>query len=363
MNKKVQPSKPKDKQRGQHGKKSMSRRKQRGFNIFVVIAIVVVLSGGALFALWKPAPINEDERIFIPRDSTFDAVVDTVVAHRCVSSAALFRTVSRFVSYTEHVKSGSYLVTPNMGVIRLVYKLYRGNQDPVRLTIGNIRTIDQLCHSLGSQLEFSADTMRRLLGDDSLCAAFDLTPQSIISLFMQNSYEVYWNIRPNQLLQRMETEYDRYWNEGRLRQCVALKLSPAEVTTLASIVEEETRQDDEKELIASVYLNRLRRGMPLQADPTVKFATGNFALRRITASALKTESPYNTYTRRGLPPGPICIPGRASLEAVLANRQSNYIYFCASDDFSGHHRFAATLAEHNENARRYHRALDARGIK
>ncbi|KWW30070.1 MAG: UPF0755 protein [bacterium P3] len=331
--------------------------------LLAAVATLLLLAALCFVALWKPAPVSEPVRVNIPHGSTFEAVIDSVERHHAASSIPLFRAIARCISYPEHIKSGSYVVTPDMGVLRLVFKLYRGNQDPVRLTIGNLRTVDRLAASIASQLELSYDTMLCILRSDSICAQYGFTPATIIALFPKNSYEVYWNIPPRQLLHRMQREYGNFWDDRRLSRCSAIHLTPVEVTTLASIVEEETNQDDEKENIASVYLNRLRRGIPLQADPTVKFAAGNFALRRVTTAVLRTESPYNTYLHQGLPPGPICIPGRASIDAVLANRQTDFLYFCAREDFSGHHRFAATLAEHNRNAARYHRALNARGIK
>lgn len=331
--------------------------------ILIAVAVVLLIAILGIVALWRPAPIQEPVRIYIPEGSDFDAVMDSVEAHHAASSIPLLRSVARGISYPQRIKSGSYVVTPDMGVLRLAFKLYRGNQDPVRLVIGPARTVDQLAEKIGNQLALSADTLLSLLRSDSLCAAYGMTPQTILSLFPRNTYELYWNISPSALLKRMQREYDAFWNGRRQRQCQKLDLTPAQVVTLASIVEEETNQNDEKELIASVYLNRLRIGMPLQADPTVKYASGNFALRRITAATLRIDSPYNTYRNKGLPPGPICIPSKASIDAVLANHKTNYLYFCAKEDFSGHHNFAATLAEHNRNAARYHQALNARGIK
>ena len=331
--------------------------------LLIAAAAILLLAAIGFIALWRPAPIDEPVRINIPSGSSFEAVMDSVEHHHATSSLPLLRSIARVISYPENVKSGSYLITPDMGVLRLAFKLHRGNQDPIRLTVGHVRTIDQLASSLSAQLACTSDSLLQLLRSDSVCASYGFTPATIIALFPKNTYEVYWNIAPRQLMKRMKREYDAFWNDRRKEQCLKLNLTPIEVVTLASIVEEETNQDDEKENIASVYLNRIRRGMPLQADPTVKYAVGDFTLRRITASALRVESPYNTYKNQGLPPGPICLPGRASIDAVLANRPTNYLYFCAREDFSGHHRFAATLTEHNANATRYHQALNARGIK
>ena len=244
---------------------------------------------------------------------------------------------------------------PDMKYIDLVQKLYRGQQDPIRLTIGKFRTPQQLNDYLN----------KKLMHD-----TFDFT-LSTFHLVLPDTYEVYWTVTPEQFMQRMEDEYNRFWTtavgpQGELR-CDLLELSDygnarLETIILASIVEEETNYEPEKPLIASVYLNRLKRGMPLQADPTVKYAVGDFTLRRILHKHLATESPFNTYLHTGLPPAPICLPSKASVDAVLNAPETNYLYFCASDKMDGTHRFAATLAEHNRNAAAFHRALSARGI-
>lgn len=344
-----------------------SRKKSKAAKIWhrIIIALFLVLLLAVLgfVALWRPASIDESVRIYIPEGSTFESVMDSIEVHHASSSMVLLRSVLRGVSYPKHIKTGSYVVTPEMGILGLAFKLYRGNQDPIKLVVGKVRTLDQLAALIDDQLSMSADTLLCLLNNDSVCAVYGMTPQTIIALFPQNSYEFYWNISPSALLKRMKKEYDMFWNSHRLRQCETMGMSPIDVTTLASIVEEETNKNDEKENVASVYLNRLRRNMPLQADPTVKYASGNFALRRITTRVLCIQSPYNTYLNKGLPPGPICIPSHYSIDAVLKNRQTNYFFFCAREDFSGYHRFASTLAEHSRNAARYHRELNARGIK
>jgi UPF0755 protein len=186
---------------------------------------------------------------------------------------------------------------------------------------------------------------------------------SIVCNFIPNTYEVYWTISPKGLLLKMNKEYKRYWNDERLALAKQLGLSPNEVMTLASIVSEESNQEKEYSLIAGVYLNRVRKGMLLQADPTVKFALQDFSLKRILGKHLEVESPYNTYRKTGLPPGPICIPSVKVIDAVLHTQPHSYIYFCAKEDFSGYHNFAVTLEEHNQNARRYQRALNEHNIR
>ena len=199
--------------------------------------------------------------------------------------------------------------------------------------------------------------------DSILLADLDITPPELFCIIIPDTYEFYWTMSPEDFLRRMKTASERFWNDERTKKASAHGLTPKEAVTLASIVEKETAQDDEKPTIAGLYLNRLHKGMKLQADPTVKFAVGDFALRRILNRHLQTPSPYNTYMHEGLPPAPICLPSRASIEAVLNAETHNYIYMCAREDFSGHHNFAETYAEHQDNARRYTRALNERGIR
>lgn len=326
----------------------------------VIAAIFLSLLGTALLRR-QQLPVAGEVRVNIPTGSSYADLVDSLEAHDCIVSRSFFNTLAHLRGLPSHVKSGSYLFHHNQGVVSVIQKLYSGSQDPIRVTIGRYRTPQQLCRYLEGKLELSADSLMRLMRTDSVCAAYGLTPATIICLFPQNTYELYWNVSPRGLLDRMNKEYDRFWR-GRQQQADNMKLTRQEVVTLASIVEEETNADSEKPDIASVYLNRLRIGMPLQADPTVKFASGNFAARRIRGSMLNSDSPYNTYRRKGLPPGPICNPSQASVDAVLQNKKTNYLYFCAQENFNGRHRFAATLAQHNANAARFHQALNKRGI-
>lgn len=307
--------------------------------------------------------VTEPTEIFIPSGSNYEELTDTLLAHNIIESELAFHNVARSRNLPEQVKGGRYVVQPGTSIFRLVNKLRSGNQDAVRLTLGKYRTQEQLCGYLSERLEMQKDSMLALLRSDSVIADCRLTRETMLCLFVPNTYEVYWNTSPEKLLQKMRKEYDRFWTPVRRGQCNTLGLSQTEVMTLASIVEEETNQDDERATVASVYLNRLRLGMPLQADPTVKYAVGDFTLRRILNKHLAVESPYNTYRYKGLPPGPICTPSIKSIDAVLSNKKTDYLYFCAKEDFSGHHNFARTPTEHMQNAHRFHQALNQRGIK
>ena len=308
--------------------------------IIIAAAIIAAIGGAALYIVNQRTANEEAVRIYLPEGTTFDALCDTLDA------SPTFRLMAHALKLDERVRPGSYVVETRQSELALVRKLRNGQQDPIRLTIGKFRLPQQLNEYLNS----------KLMHDD-----FNVTLDSYY-LNRPNTYEFYWTVTPEQFMQRMEKEYNR-------------KPVDKEVVILASIVGEETNNNQEKQLIASVYLNRLKRGMPLQADPTVKYAvatscpsgsgglsatqTEGFALRRILNKHLAVESPFNTYLHTGLPPAPICLPSDASVKAVLNAPETQYLYFCASEKLDGTHRFAATLAEHNANAARYHRAISS----
>lgn len=330
--------------------------------IIITICFLLALAVGIGIGIFNQrVAVTDTVRIYIPSDTNYQALCDTLDTHHCLQSHALFNTLAHLRGLPHNIKPGSYRITPNMPIISLVQKLYTGGQDPIRITINKHRTLDGLCQFLGSKLQFDSDSLLALLTDSAFCSQYGLTPQTVIGLFPQNTYELYWTTTPVGVVERMNTENERFWRE-RDNQLSTLGLTRNQVLTIASIVEEETNCNDEKPDIASVYLNRYRIGMPLQADPTVKYAVGDFTIRRIKGEMLKTESPYNTYLHAGIPPGPICIPSAASVDAVLKNKPTNYLYFCAKEDFSGRHNFAATPEEHIANARKFHKALNDRNI-
>lgn len=323
----------------------------------IILVLAAVLAGciaGAL-GLRRPTANSTPLRLNLPEGTDYKTLCDSLSANG-IAPGGSFSLMARALRLDQNVRPGSYIVEPHMRQLALVRKLRNGQQDPIRLTIGKFRTPQQLNEYLN----------KKLMHDD-----FDVTLDSF-HLVLQDTYEFYWTVSPEQFMERMEDEYNRFWTtevgpQGELR-CDLLELSDngnarLETMILASIVDEETNNNAEKPLIASVYLNRLRIGMPLQADPTVKYAVGDFTLKRILNKHLAVESPFNTYLHAGLPPAPICLPSKASIDAVINAKETNYLYFCASDKLDGTHRFAATLAEHNANAARYHRALERMGIK
>ncbi|MBR3897410.1 MAG: endolytic transglycosylase MltG [Bacteroidaceae bacterium] len=301
-------------------------------------------------------------RLYIDRDDTMDSVrhkVDEVLSPHSIKA---FNLLADYEEFTE-VQAGSYTFAPTDNLRAAVRRLKLGWQTPVRIVVPSVRTLDRLAQSLSNQLMLSEEEIMALLSNTACVDSMGYTPETFPSLFIPNTYEVYWNISATELLARLHKEHTAYWNAERKQKAADLGLTPIQVATLASIVDEETAVNAEKPIVAGLYLNRLNRGMLLQADPTVKFATGDPTLRRILNKHLTIDSPYNTYLYKGLPPGPIRIPSMAALEAVLNPARHNYLYMCAKEDFSGTHNFATTLAAHNANARRYQQALNKRGIR
>ena len=265
--------------------------------------------------------------------------------------------------YDAKPRTGHYRIQPGESVFDVYRKFRNGIQTPVRVTVSQVRTLDQLASRLARQIMLDSASMATVLHDSAYCAQLGYTWQTLPALFIPNTYEMWWNTSMDKFMQRMQRENKTFWTEARTKKAEALGLTPVEVVTLASIVSEETAYVPEMPKVAGMYLRRLQIGMPLQADPTVKFAVGDFSLRRIYFKHLEIESPYNTYKNKGLPPGPICVPPVSAIDAVLYNEQHGYLYMCAKEDFSGSHNFARTYSQHLANARRYVRALNKRGIK
>ena len=258
---------------------------------------------------------------------------------------------------------GAYKIAAGETPCQVARKIRNYDQTGVRVTFNNIRTLDQLADKLTQRLMMSSDDLLALLRDKQFCDSIGKTPENVAVIFIPDTYEFYYTVTPERLVNRFLSLYNKFWNQERTAKAAALGLSPEQVAILASIVEEETAKTDERGTVARLYINRLQRGMRLQADPTVKFALGDFSIRRLTYSHLEVQSPYNTYLADGLPPGPIRLPERATLEAVINAPEHNYIYMCARDDFSGYHNFTTSLSQHNLNAARYHAALKSRGIR
>ncbi|MGD9976568.1 MAG: endolytic transglycosylase MltG [Bacteroidales bacterium] len=338
---------------------------------FLVILVPLAVLGivGSVFAFtyyrlnYAPNTKNSNEAfIYIPTGSTFDNVVDTLGKNNIIKNIKSFTKVAQNLGYPNNVRAGRYLIKPGMGNRRMVTMLKMGLQKPLKLTFNNIRTPQQLAGRIARQIEADSMPILAMLSSDRITAEYGFSRQAIIAMFVPNTYEFYWNTNAVGFFNRMQKEYERFWTDERKAKAFKMGLTMVQISTLASIVEEETRFNSEKPRVAGVYLNRLRKGIPLQADPTIKFALQDFSIRRVLTKQLEVDSPYNTYKYRGLPPGPIRCPSITSIDAVLNAEQHSYLYFCAKDDFSGYHVFSKTLSEHNRNAEAYRRALNKEKI-
>jgi peptidoglycan lytic transglycosylase G len=305
---------------------------------------------------------EDDQTIYIHSGSSFEQVMDSLESNLQISNVRVLSWIAFKKKYPELIKPGRYVIKKDLSYNGLINRLRSGRQDAVKLTFNNIRTLNQLAGKIGLQIEADSVQIMDFLGDDKNFSSDGFAHNNIIALFIPNTYEVYWNSDAKSLYKRMLKEYRMFWNDDRMAKAKEKGLSPIEVSTLASIIDDEVAKVDEKPRIAGVYLNRLKRGIPLQACPTIKFALNDFTITRVLYKHLQIDSPYNTYKHRGFPPGPIGCPSIEGIDAVLNAEKHNYLYFAAKADFSGYHNFSRSLAEHNRYAAAYQRELNKRKI-
>ena len=329
--------------------------------IAAIAALVVILVACAMPYFFIGAPA--EGVVKVRKGSTIDMISDSVQAHVDVTFGKRVATMMNLMRAKVENREGAYRITPGMSAFTAARRIKNGVQDGVRFTFNNVRTVDEWIQRWGDCFMQGPDAMRKALKDTTLYAKYGKTKETIACLLMPDTYEFYWNISPEKMLDRMFDYYDQFWNEERKAKAQRLGLTPDQVATIASIVEEETSKADERGKVARLYLNRYQQGMRLQADPTVKFALGDFSIKRITVPMTQVNSPYNTYKVDGLPPGPIRLPEKSTIDAVLDAPQHDYLYMCARADFSGYHDFTRDYAAHLDNAHRYQAALNARGIK
>lgn len=325
--------------------------------LIAVIALTIWLA--PYFATGAPA----DGMIKLRKGSTIEQATESIAANVDTQFA---QRVGKLLSMTGadlSGRQGAFKVNKGDSPFRVMRLLRSGAESGIKFTFNNVRTREEFAERWGSKYMMGKDEMLKVLNDPIALTGVGRTPDNVTAMLLPDSYEFYWDITPTEFLVKMKGYYDKFWNEERMGKARKLGLTPDQVSVIASIVEEETAKADERPKVARLYLNRLKANMPLQADPTVKFAIGDFSLKRITNAMTRTPSPYNTYVNPGLPPGPIRIPEKSSLDAVLDAPDHNYIYMCASEDFSGYHNFAVDYGTHLANARRYQAALNARGIK
>lgn len=336
-------------------------------NKWIIIVFIVALAGAGFrgYQLYRyifDENIQTPGSIIIPLDATYEQVIDSLKKNNIIENYNAFDWVAKRKKYSESIKPGKYLLDKGLNTNEILNMLRSGDQQPVMVTFNSLRFIEELAGAVSKYIEPDSLELIQKFTDPLVHAKYGFNKNTFHCMFIPNSYEFYWTATADQFLERMSMEYKRYWNEERSKKAKELGLTPEEVMTVASIVQEETNKKDEKPIVAGLYLNRIKRGIPLQADPTVKFALGNFRIKRVLNSHLAIDSPYNTYKYPGLPPGPINFPELSSIESVLNAANTPYIYMCARQDFSGYHNFSKTLSGHNENARKYKAALDSMEI-
>lgn len=329
--------------------------------LLAIIAVIVLLVYYFFFS--SVLSTAESQYVFIDDDDNIDSVYTKLEPVTSGHAMIGFRTLVALSSYSDNIRSGRYEIEKGDGALTVFRKMKNGLQASVNLTIPTVRTVDRLAGAIAKKLMIDSIALYKALTDTATCAKYGYTPETIVCMFIPNTYEVYWNTSLEKFLNKMDNESKKFWDFEKTQKAKAMNLSKEEVMTLASIVDEETANDGEKPMIAGMYYNRLKAGMPLQADPTIKFALKDFDIRRIYHNMLNVKSPYNTYKNTGLPPGPIRVPSVAGINAVLDHVHHNYLYMCAKEDFSGTHNFASTYQEHLQNAAKYSEALNKRGIK
>ncbi|MCH5225588.1 MAG: endolytic transglycosylase MltG [Muribaculaceae bacterium] len=330
-----------------------------------ILVALFILGGIILLYIFLPVYANKTETsaiIKIPANATSQMVEDSIAKYFGPKYASKVTMMTKLKGTDFGSRHGAFLVDSGVNPLNTARILSHGQQHPVKVVVNGARGIKPLAEKISRNVEFASDSLVALLNDPEFLKRYDVTPEEVIGLFPDDTYLVYWSAKPEEVVAKIAANYNKIWNEQRREKARSLGLTPLEVTTLASIVDEETNKSDEKPMVARLYLNRLKKGMKLQADPTVKFATGDFSLRRIRNEHLATRSPYNTYLVEGLPPGPIRTVTTADIDAVLNAPQHPYLYMCAKEDFSGYHNFASDYSTHLSNARRYQKELNRRGI-
>lgn len=348
--------------------KQLHNIRPNGKMIVIASITALVVVGIGLWALgYLKRPVidlkgQKKEMLYIPTGSDFEEVCQLLKFDGWLTDEEQFRFLSDIKNYKNNVKAGRYEINDGMSANDLINRLRSGNQAPVNVTFNNVRTMPQLASYVSRNLEADSVDILVALTDRNLIEKYGFTEATIPAMFIPNTYQCMWNTSGEQWMERMNREYKHFWNDKRMHKADSLGLTPIEVATIGSIIEEETNKTDELPIIAGIYINRLKRGMPLQACPTLKYALGDFTLHRILKKDMEVESPYNTYKYAGLPPGPIRIASITAIDAVLNAADHEYLFMCARPDESGRHNFARTNAEHSRNAALYQQELNKRKI-
>lgn len=329
----------------------------------IILYFLLLIVAGIIFCVWNilgPTIKNPEKKfLYIPTGAVYQQVKDSLLKNKIISSTFWFDKIANYIDYPQKVKAGKYKIPDGMSLYHLIKMLYSGKQIPVNLVITKLRTKEDLAKKISEHFEDDSLTVIHFLNNSDSLRQFDVDSNTVMTDVIPNTYTYVWNTPVKKIFSKLYEEEQKFWNNERLEKAQKLQLTPKQVYTIASIVEEETNKQDDKGKIASVYINRLRKGMKLAADPTVKFALKDFSLKRIYLKHLETVSPYNTYLNSGLPPGPICTPSIKTIDAVLDSPQTDYLFFVARPDFSGYSDFASTYQQHQVNAKAYQKALDS----
>ncbi len=335
-------------------------------NLLILLSLLFLIVSGYVYSKLfssNTGDFKDKKYLYIKTGSDYNQLLQQLKDSQLVENLNSFEWTADKMNLKSNIHPGRYELMEGNGNYKIVSMIKAGKQKPVKLVINKLRTKKDIIRKISTQLEADSSELQKLFSNNDYLKKWNIDTNQVQCAIMPATYEFYWNTPADKAFEKIAKSYEQFWTADRKAKAAKLNLTIPQVITIASIVEEETNKDDEKARIASVYLNRYKIGMKLGADPTVKFAVGDFALRRILNVHTQMQSAYNTYYVAGLPPGPICTPSTKSIEAVLNPESTNYLFFCAKEDFSGHHNFASNYAEHLSNAKKYQQALDNRGIK
>ncbi|MBK0381848.1 endolytic transglycosylase MltG [Pedobacter sp. SD-b] len=347
----------------------MDNQKKKGGVVALILVVLVVLAAVLILPkiykkyLKANSKVSGKAYLYIPTNATYQQVLDSLDKNELLIDQSSFLSLAKDRQLSTKFKPGKYPFVKGMNNRQIVNMLIAGNQEPVDVSFRNIRLKENFAALASKKLEFDSSSFIHLLDSADFVAKYGFTKDNVYTMFIPNSYQMYWNISAKDFFERMNKEYRTFWTDERKNKAKEIGLSPQEVTILASIVDAEALMDKEMPTIAGLYLNRLNKGIKLEADPTVIFANNDFSIRRVLNRHLRKDSPYNTYMYKGLPPGPIMMPSIAAIDAVLNHENHNYIYMCAKEDFSGYHNFSDNIKDHQANAKRFQKALNERNIK
>lgn len=342
-----------------------NRFKKRLFIIFTALCAIIFVVAWMLYGAIFKSNVSieaQQEEVYIPQKSSVEEVAFLLKHAKIIDDDRTFLWVAQLKKFQMPSKGGRYIIQSGWSNNDIINSLRIGEEVPIQLTFNNIRTLEDLSGRIASQLALDSTEMMNYFNDYDFLHSLGFDFETIIAMFIPNTYQVYWTTSAEDIFKRMKREYEAFWTKERQQKANSIGLSPIEIATIASIVDEETNKSFEKPIMAGVYINRLNRGIPLQACPTLKFALNDFSIKRILNVHMEVESPYNTYKNKGLPPGPIRVASIQTIDAVLNYKKHNYIFFCAKEDFSGEHYFSKTLREHNAYAKRYHKVLNKNRI-